>query len=75
MTNPGTTLEPGNIVLIPSKKSWIRTDKLFTLSSEIVVKNFGAIRPDASPQSGFFSLLLAVLISSGHWTLLLRTSH
>lgn len=103
MTNPGTTLEPGNIVLIPfpfsdlsstkkrpvlvltapdrhsdfiaagitsveqktgavaletahllrgrlPKKSWIRTDKLFTLSSEIVVKNFGAIRPDAFKQ-------------------------
>jgi mRNA interferase MazF len=103
MTNPGTTLEPGNIVLIPfpfsdlsstkkrpvlvltapdrhsdfiaagitsveqktgavapetahllrgrlPKKSWIRTDKLFTLSSEIVFKNFGAIRPDAFKQ-------------------------
>ena len=33
-----------------AKKSWIRTDKLFTLSSEIVVKNFGAIRPDAFEQ-------------------------
>ena len=103
MTNPGTTLEPGTIVLIPfpfsdlsstkkrpvlvltapdrhsdfiaagitsveqktgavaletahllrgrlPKKSWIRTDKLFTLSSEIVVKNFGAIRPDTFKQ-------------------------
>jgi mRNA interferase MazF len=28
------------------KKSWIRTDKLFTLSSAIVVKDFGAVRPD-----------------------------
>ena len=99
MTNPGTTLEPGNIVLIPfpfsdlsstkkrpvliltspdrhsdfiaagitsvqqktsgvviesaqllrgrlPKTSWIRTDKLFTLSSEIVVKEFGAVRPE-----------------------------
>lgn len=103
MTKPGTTLEPGNIVLIPfpfsdlsstkkrpvlvltvpdrhsdfiaagitsveqktgaipletanllrgrlPKKSWIRTDKLFTLSSDIVVKEFGAVRADVFKQ-------------------------
>lgn len=103
MTNPGTTLEPGNIVLIPfpfsdlssvkkrpvlvltmpdrhsdfiaagitsveqktgavpldaakllrgrlPRKSWIRTDKIFTLSSDIVVKEFGAVREDVFRQ-------------------------
>ena len=100
MTNPGTTLERGSIVLIPfpysdlsshkkrpvllvtapdrhsdfiaagitsveqksdafllessqllrgrlPRRSWVRTDKLFTLSSGIVIKDFGAVRADA----------------------------